>query len=617
MEHSWNCLPRELLQIIFKYPDITTKTILELNLVCKNWSSVAQEILYNAITLDKDNIIQFIYTLNDLDSPCADYVKTITIAEGVDLSIPYDEDLILLCPNITELWIEEITDEYYQLLLDQYNEGNLQHYEQGTIPSTARHTNQLHDYNHAMVAMKDNITRLLLADTLFQIFDYNYTTDDFQYLSEHLHEFPRLKYLKMESHAPKFLFENDALIQKCSSKLSTLLIAAYNKSVLTKSTRPILELECLQNRPNVKALVLFSDLFTTKDMEYIMFKFPELKMLRFQCNRLERAFHWENLTDSDLYSTDVLVRFIEHITHIKAFEIINLSIPPGAIEHALLPLAKCSEIKALKICSSPNVGVEHASLNLCNDENSILYGLTERSIKSWETQVLLRVRSLKIPYENLLNIFNGENIESLTIKTESLFSNFTETAHGISHMHTLGSSLGRIFDCFPNLKEVYLKNVLIRDFSCTTKPKNLKTLSIESSGMWELISLDISKHISSIDHLILCDIDMVDDSLERDDDRWLFFRFPDTTFDTIEVIDSLASGTGCIVRICIGPEGTKPTQNFLLKNDSIRKITENQSDYFLMETDIFRVDIACAGIKRFGTYSVQMGSQPIYIILNE
>ncbi|KAG2211108.1 hypothetical protein INT46_004707 [Mucor plumbeus] len=617
MKHSWSCLPQELLQIIFKCPGITTKTILELNLVCKNWGIIAQEILYNSIILDKDNIAQFIYTLNDLDSPCANYVKTITITEGVDLNIPYDEDLILLCPNITELWIEDITDEYYQLLLDQYNEGNLQHYEQGTIPTTARHTNQLHVYNRSMVAMKKNITKLLLADTLFQIFDYNYATDDFEYLSEHLHEFSRLKYLKMESHAPKFLFENDALIQKCSSELSTLLIAAYNKNVLSKSTRPMLELECLQRRPNVKSLIMFSDVFTTKDMEYIMFKFPELKMLKFQCNRLERAFRWENLTDNGFYSTDVLVRFIEHMTHIKAFEVINFSIPPGAIKHALLPLAKCSEIKALRICSGPNDGAEHASLNLCNDKSSILYGLTERSIKSWETQLLFRVRNLKMPYENLLNIFSGENIESLTIKTESLFSNFIETAHGINHMHTLGSSLGRIFDCFPNLKEVYLKNVLIRDFSCTAKPKNLKTLSIESSGMWELVSLDISKHISSIDHLILCDIDMVDDSLERGDDRWLFFRFPDTTFDTIEVIDSLASGTGCIVRICIGSEETEPSQNFLLKKDTIRKITEDQSDYFLMETDMFRVEIVCAGLNRFGTYSVQMGSQPLFIILNE
>ncbi|KAL9545259.1 hypothetical protein MBANPS3_007229 [Mucor bainieri] len=600
MKLSWNDLPQELLHLIFESSAITTQTLVELNHVSKNWSQAANKVLYYQVNLNKQNIDQFLYTMNELLSPCSDCVKVVRIADDVELEMGYDHDVIQGCNNITQLWVGHLHDNYYQQLQWLYEaDGKLQHYEDGTVPNSFEDAKLLRDYNCAMVSMKENIVSLLLADTPYKTLHYGYTTEDFDYLANHLDQFSRLRTLVIETHAPKYLYENDHLIQKCSPTLNSLSIAAYNAQMLPRPvSRPSLDLDSVQKRPLVETLVSYADVLTTTDMDYIMWTYPNIKHFRCQCRTLERPFHWEDFSEQGEYSIETCARFIDFAAQVRDLELFNFSLPPSALEQALLSIAKCPEVKALSISGGPLFDAEHASLNLVSAQDSFL------------------MRDIKAPYERLLEIFRGDTIEHLTLNMDIFAPGFTHTVIGISHMRALGNSLGQALDSFPRLKEIYLKNIIIEHFSSESESRHhLKTLSMEATGVDDMTLLKLSKRISKVDHFILHEIDLLDGSPVRDDEaRWVILRFPETAFDTVEFLDAFASGTGCLVRVTFGSnEKSEDSLCYLINEDSMQKITAAECDDLFVETDMYRVDLNCASIKRFGVHSYQMDSQPLFI----
>ncbi|CAO3654128.1 unnamed protein product [Mucor fragilis] len=630
MERSWNYLPQELLHIIFKSPAVTTQILLELNHVSKNWSQAANKVLYYEIDLNEQNIGQFLYTMNILGSRCGSYVRVARLTEGVALTKSHVNGVIRICTNLTQLWMSHVHDDYYQQLQYMYEEeGRLQHFEDGTAPGDFDNDKIFHDYSRAMVAMKENMVSLLLEDRQYQTPSHEYTAKDFDYLAHHLDQFPRLRRLAIRTQAPTYLYENDYLIQKCSHNLVTVSIATHNAQMLTSPvTRPSLDMDSVQKRPLVKNLMVYTDVLTTTDMEYIMHAYPNTQHFGCHSPDLQRSFHWEDFSENGVYSSETCVRFIDFAAQVRSLELLQLPFPVNALEPVLLSIAKRPEVKALNVCGGLFYGVEHASLNLVSAEDSFLYELTERNIKSWNTQLFLRMRDIKEPYRNLLNIFGGDNIEHLTLDMDVFSHDFTQSAIGINHMQTFGNSFGQVLDNFLNLKEIYLKNTIIESFSRERKSRHhLKTLSIEATGLNVLIPTRISQHISKIDHFILHEINMLggspqhdddDDDNDDDDERRITLRFPETAFDTVEFLDAFASDTGCLVCITFGYEDEKvQSLNYLIKEDSMQRITRDQREDLFINTGMYQVDLSCASIKRFGVHSYEMDAQPLFIYFDD
>lgn len=620
MKRSWNDLPQELLHIIFESPAITKQTLLELNHVSKNWSQAAKEVLYFVIDLNGQNIHQFLYTMKVPDSHCGNYVKVVRFEEGVDLIEDYLTDVIRVCTNLTELWVGSVVhDDYYQQLQYLHEEkGKLQHYQDGSPPDDSQHNSLFRDYSNAMLAMKKSVGTLYLVDTRLEASSNEYTTEGFDYLAHRLDQFPRLERLVIKTYAPKYLYENDCLIQKCSRNLVATSIVAYNAQMLTRPvSRPSLDMNSVQKRPFVKCLLVNADVLTTTDMEYLMHTYPNVKDFICHSRQLETSFRWRDFSENGVYSPETCARFVNFAAQVRDLELYNLSFPINALEPVLLSIAKRPEVKTLQISAGLFDGVEHASLNLISAQNSHLYRLNEKNAKSWDTQLVLTTQDIKEPYKNLLNIFRGDTIEHLTLNTCPFDESQSVTA--LIQMQRLGNSLGQVLDSFPNLKEIYLSSVVIRGFSKEGISRHhLKTLSMQKTILHDWIPTRLSPHISKIDHFILREMMILGDSPQHDDARRTILRFPETAFDTVEYRDPFALGAGCLVCITFGYDDEKVhSLNYLINEDSMQRITRDQRDVLFINTDMHQVDFSCASIKKFGVCSHTMGADPLFIYFDQ
>lgn len=96
-------------------------------------------------------------------------------------------------------------------------------------------------------------------------------------LLQHLQGFPRLKRLSVSTVANELLFETLMYTHKCADTLINLeLELANSEAASQKPIRPMLALNKLSKKPNIKTLKIRTCVITTEDLQCVQYMFNDL-----------------------------------------------------------------------------------------------------------------------------------------------------------------------------------------------------------------------------------------------------------------------------------------------------------------------------------------------------
>ncbi|CAO3634169.1 unnamed protein product [Mucor fragilis] len=308
-------LPKEVLHKTFTLLEEDVKTLLQLQLTCKEWAQVAKEIFYKSINVStnaqKASSLQ--RTLQLPDSSAALNIKhfefsTTALSDHTNLS-----SILSHCPNLRSIkqFIAEGRYNYYPELLALRQQGHLQYLEQVDEPPLYPNAEGANaDYIQLMLASRESVTKLYLC---------NYSSDQPSAfaLTEHLSTFDKLKEVEIVSKTGITIYQVSTVLDSKHSyrKIVVKSLVFAEDPHLTKSDSSAGN----HTLPNVKTADLHFRTFSVKSLRHIKRVLPRLNALYIHTpkqhpTRIERN-HLERLEE-----------FFEYLSHLDSFSIGDLGV---------------------------------------------------------------------------------------------------------------------------------------------------------------------------------------------------------------------------------------------------------------------------------------------------
>ncbi|KAL9549116.1 hypothetical protein MBANPS3_005361 [Mucor bainieri] len=322
-------LPREVLHHVFTLLERDRKTLLQLQLTCKEWAQVAREIFYKSVNVSTNALkaSSLKRALQTPDNSASHYIRhfefsTSALSDNTSLS-----SIVSCCPNLRSIkqFIAETRCNYYPELLALRQQGHLQHLEQVDTPPLYPNGEAANDdYVQLMLASRESITKLHLC---------SYSSDqpsDFA-LTKHLAAFDHLKEVEIVSKAGITM-----------RQMSTVLDSKHPyQKIVVKSLRPAEDPHSTEGNsscagvrtlPQLKAADLHVRSFSVTDIQLIKHVLPRLNKLniysqgkpmppeRDQLERFEELFEYVSHIDSFsigklLVSTDLMFALLANATN--------------------------------------------------------------------------------------------------------------------------------------------------------------------------------------------------------------------------------------------------------------------------------------------------------------
>lgn len=288
MTISWATLPKELLSIVFKNAN-SKEDLIQLQLVCKNWSTVAIKEFYGNIILSDDQVPSLVKTLIESKNEPRFYVKSISLALAFcflrNRNYNYDNFLTVLrlCPNINCIRSNQwnISKGLNANILKLHSQGYLQQLQY--IPdlkyrfSRFKHNDMYDMYDTVAFALKSTLNYLIITTPRPRKLEKSSPNTSEINLLQHLQGFPRLKRLSVSTVANELLFETLMYTHKCADTLINLeLELANSEAASQKPIRPMLALNKLSKKPNIKTLKIRTCVITTEDLQCVQYMFNDL-----------------------------------------------------------------------------------------------------------------------------------------------------------------------------------------------------------------------------------------------------------------------------------------------------------------------------------------------------
>ncbi|KAF1807795.1 hypothetical protein FB192DRAFT_1466065 [Mucor lusitanicus] len=338
METSWANAPGEILYKVLRDFDGDSKTLIQLQLTCKDWYPVAQSIMYETIRLyrnasynNKNPLL-----LKTLQLPGRDYASKVKKILFYSYSLS-DRDILIkvirMCPNVrgVENSIRRETEGYFLLLLELHGQGYLRDLERVGSPISPKYPyndGTIKSYICLMLGLKESIKRLYVP------------TDRSLALIPALKEFRRLEEINLiESNGVSFAQLDEILrgdhpfLRKVTVKAANLI--ASEKDMLTPS-------------PNIEAVDLDLKTFSTKELRPILTMFPEVQEINIDASRCSVSF--SNVVGDQNYMTRECVKeFFGYLSLRKAFCIYMNSIETGSLISMVHIAAKQLPISSVAI----------------------------------------------------------------------------------------------------------------------------------------------------------------------------------------------------------------------------------------------------------------------------
>lgn len=345
MEASWENSPKEILHQIFQYLSDHERMLHQLQLTCKNWSQVAQELLYQKICYfeDAQKASLLLRTLASPNKSIAHVVKEIIVEED-HLQIHSNLFTFMrLCPNlkIVKQTINSSAN-YFPHMLKLHQEGYLQNLEEVDAPSRLNYYQEIRDYNKLMLASIKSITCL-------KCFEEPSTRGIFP-LADCLAEFTHLRKLEITVKDDVSLFEISKFIQgNHLSFLKSIYLSTEYYIVdrhLAASNFPSNNVHAL---PQVEKVSLELQIFLTEYIQLITLLFPNLKNLSLRIENATDEVLNRTRAAEDKNSKIAFHDFFQYLSQTESFNLDRFAMSPQLTLDSFTSLTKFFHVRSISI----------------------------------------------------------------------------------------------------------------------------------------------------------------------------------------------------------------------------------------------------------------------------
>jgi hypothetical protein len=312
---SWDKLPAEIIIKIVKEL-VSYKDIIQFQLTCKGWASLAQRRLYFCIRLTTEYQLNA-FIKNIIVNPVLGLlVERLDISSAFSLSTSYLNNshtsqyysvnyrrpsmfnkqcsdfryyfttLTVYCPHIKQILEPgQFEEEIWQLLIEALQEGKWRQLH--LIEPPTPYTRRLVYYASAVWEIRDRSTELEISDELCQIVAWlEKDTESSHSVAENTLAFPRLQnfaLIKRNNYMHAFGFNN--YIDNCVSlkKVTMYLLCHHSHQVgdtAIREVRMLGDIFSIKQQHAIKKLDVVLGFFHEDLFMYIMHKFPSLSELK-------------------------------------------------------------------------------------------------------------------------------------------------------------------------------------------------------------------------------------------------------------------------------------------------------------------------------------------------
>ncbi|KAL9559687.1 hypothetical protein MBANPS3_000310 [Mucor bainieri] len=604
---SWEQFPKELQRIAFSKLQYNRNTLLQIQLTCKSWRQVAEELLYANISLCIDDTVaeneKLLTTLELPNNQYRLFVKTLNLFNlfyatpkpGSNINpVVLLLKLLLNCPNLTSIEPHNAVsaNDYYDTIYTLRRAGHLQKVGFiGCYPDTSKKT--LEHYNKTIMEFASTIQEVLLepypeSDTLLA---NGSTIRDAYPLGKCLKEFLRLKKLRMLSPTGLNLCQLDQLLD------STNANALRDVSITMKETDAKFDkneiFEALPGGQRFTKLgsVDIQNIFslTDQDMLYIMYKFPSVDSLNIYCNYSMRSTPRPN----QLPSTSVVCKFIAYLLQFSCW-LNNMTLSTEALMQVVTQLSTSSPVTQVEVLPCPGANMNFSTLNLSNNKP-----------RNNEISLLVRLPSsnAELLCGHLLGSF-CQSLKSLTLTGPLDYDDPNEnnlTALERSQNATLNDSIDTILNNHKVLNTLTLHLLALMPLSSSTinssVKRQLETLVITECGLHPQFLSQLSQRIRYINSMHLFDVHWIQDSLDMlGIELGCTINMPFTKFNSIELTMSFSTSEEYLFKIWTGSRVVR--FKFSESYGAHELLTEDEFEQARQETiDPWLVMIYCASCK--------------------
>ncbi|KAI8057539.1 uncharacterized protein B0P05DRAFT_559658 [Gilbertella persicaria] len=505
---SWSSLPSELLQNILHF--LTTKDVLQCQLVCHNWTKTAQQIIYRDVRLESEaQVALFIKTISCLDLSFGNYLRKLYIHYNYQDNESNNtfEYLTKYCPYLEDLELTTTNEMYWKRIKQEQEKGTWPYLNTLQCPSSKA---EFKSYYETITAMCVTMKSIMLCDYFF-----------FQYSAESVKQFRRAEKLAFIRSSELSLQELNTVIDALPS-LTTLVLKLYSPM----SAQPLERYDMSAVLPcsNLTRLDAFIFLGSENAFLYIMNKFPGLK-------RLDVNYPNAPLISPmyPAFSLSIIERLADYLNGLESFHIRQISFENMA--DFVLVAAKKMCKKRLQVDIA--IDIQSNQIKLTNLDISCKH---KDQAGEPSMNLLVRNKNRVLPLSTVLDKF-GTLIKNLTIYNRgapSIFFVEKGTNHlCIPHRHYLSD----IFEGCPNMTELKLSEArLIGSDLKDTIVTSVHTLILNKCVYSPSVLRQLSTQLAFLKKMEVSCSEIIDPNtlLPLSTASHFFFDMPYTSFDTFE-----------------------------------------------------------------------------------
>lgn len=537
---SWETLPHEVLFSIFSYfakgdpawsvfdSPLTRKQLQECQLTCKSWSEAAQEHLYHTIAFDTpsqyDNFMQSMKSNTGPNSP-AKLVKRIdfgVINYGEWNPAIYITEMAKVCRNLHDFFVLGASSEIWDQLRHVRIEGLWQRVR--VLPGI-HDESQIMDYAPTVLIYRSTLESLMMRIHQRSAITRDLYMELSSVITERLNEFPHLQRLLLNRYTNKSIYDVESFINPCRQLkefwFNPIRLDGDNAVGGARRRRgeeegEITNLSTVPQLPTVKIFYGDKMMLTDNSIRYLMHKFPKLKTLKLNTFP-DPGRNTKASQTFDFLDATTMLAFFQYISRVSDFQIYGKFIGQDTVDVIGALLQATRPPKDYKIHISYKDAQEEEpvyypfmKLSTCKSENAAVTVVPMGNCNKVEVEYLLDpVDFTTWPHTPNIEKY-GSQFKELRFKAGLV--SVMDRVHEIERAYHTGvySCLNQILKKCTSLEHLILVDIELCNCPLEKDSINTSTTTLEvRSAVIYLEGFNgLSKKLPALKRLILYDINI-------------------------------------------------------------------------------------------------------------
>ncbi|GAA5817206.1 hypothetical protein MFLAVUS_010749 [Mucor flavus] len=592
---GWNNLPTDILRIVFyhlekqvmvstfpmKFIGIPSRNLLQCQLTCKNWSSLAQSRFYKCVILKKSRQLNLLIDLDDYTKDLVHHIMFDYITHDVNAYtiINSFRKIAFYFTEINSIYTNfSYQNEIWQAVKSERSEGRFAKLHVIPFKPTANY-NDIVQYNDVAWDLRDNLREL-------EVYDVNPVPAK---NTERLSHFTSVDAVYFKLRDFNNVYTVDQQIKKNGSvrSVDVVCVGFTNDTYHT----PVTLDRDVHILPYIKQLDVRRFLYDCNIYSYVMQVFPNLDKISLTTRKIPDTRTVQSL------STDAAIQFMKYLLRISLLYVTY--IPFEDLETVLMEFYDHKRIiKNLDIqYTQNNVTARHSSYLSMWTYIKDRLNIEVRYGKEGPRFILPRLGMIEKNGKNFQRIKMDMGFDVDALKT---FVSLGDQSDG---------RLSNFLSTCPNLKNIYIARTLLRTFGTGLEEQKmpfLQEVELNTLLVYGSFLFDISSHLPSIDNFTINNCRFDDET----EDNNITINMPDTDFANIIYSASIYIRS---LYLKLTTVENNTTRWFVGNKGCYNTCTENKYQNSLRDKNILSLFIQCKQVAyiRFRIYGFNLDIKTI------